>query len=202
MNYGEFKNYVLQLLDRYSVAGTAVPPSYCNQADLLARLPALADDALVCLATTACRLRASAALTNGTAEDGWTVYALPEDCWQLCADGVYRPGEDGVRVRDGCFRLLGGGRIAFPDDSPRTAEYFRYPRALGPAPADDAALDCPREAAPAAAFYAAAQLVLQDEPNAHAALYNEFETRLSRLGELPAALCEPLQNDYETGGAE
>ena len=39
MTYGELKNYVLQLLNQYSTAGTLTPPTYNNQADYLARLP-------------------------------------------------------------------------------------------------------------------------------------------------------------------
>ena len=50
------------------------------------------------------------------------------------------------------------------------------------------------------ACYAAAQLAALDDASLQAALYNEFENRLSRLGELPVANREEIGNMY--GGWE
>ena len=44
MNYHEAENMVLKLIDRYSVAGTPMALSYNNQADFVAKIPALLDD--------------------------------------------------------------------------------------------------------------------------------------------------------------
>ena len=56
----------------------------------------------------------------------------------------------------------------------------------------------------AGAYYradaAAAKLAALDDANLQAALYNEFENRLSRLGELPVANREEIGNMY--GGWE
>ena len=52
----------------------------------------------------------------------------------------------------------------------------------------------------AVACYAAAQLAALDDASLQAALYNEFENRLSRLGELPVANREEIGNMY--GGWE
>ena len=56
------------------------------------------------------------------------------------------------------------------------------------------------KACEAVACYAAAQLAALDDANLQAALYNEFENRLSRLGELPVANREEIGNMY--GGWE
>ena len=50
------------------------------------------------------------------------------------------------------------------------------------------------------ACYAAAQLAALDDASLQAALYNEFENRLSRLGELPVASREEICSVY--GGWE
>jgi len=201
MTYGELKNYVLQLLNQYSTAGALTPPTYNNQADYLARLPMLANDALVYIATTARRLRAVAELSVSDTIGNWNVCDLPDDFWQLRSGGLFAADDEGNLVRGREYRLLGERRLAVPASPARAwrAEYFRYPAELPAAPADTDALDCAREAAPAVAYYAAAQLVSPDDPGAQATLYNEFETRLARLGELPAAEPGGTEDVYPDG---
>ena len=62
MTYGALKDYVLQLMNQYSVAGTRIPMTYNEQADLVTRIPALTRDGLQYVATTARRLRTVAEL--------------------------------------------------------------------------------------------------------------------------------------------
>jgi len=204
MTYREFKDYVLQLIHQYSIAGAQIPATYNNQADFLTRIPALANDALVYLATTARRLRASAELVQCDSFGSWNVYELPDDFWQLRTGGLTGADAAGNAVRADRFRLLGERRIAVPAEPAAVwrAEYYRYPAELPAEPADTELLDCPPEAAYAAAFYAAAHLAMPDDPAAQAALYNEFETRLSRLGELPAAELGTVCGVYDWGDAE
>ena len=55
----------------------------------------------------------------------------------------------------------------------------------------------------AVAYYAAAHLVLQDDQYAQATLYNEFETKLSRLGEIPSTERDSVYDAYpDWGNAE
>ena len=127
---------------------------------------------------------------------------LPEDCWQICSGGVFRLGADGNVERTNGFRLLGEDRLAVAGaaDGAWMLEYFRYPVLLREKPEDGDLVDCPPECAGAVACYAAAQLAALDDANLQAALYNEFENRLSRLGELPVANREEIGNMY--GGWE
>ena len=71
MTYGEMKDFVLQLINQYSVAGSRVPLTYNDQADLVARIPALMRDGLIYVVTTARRLRAVADLTDRPVLPTW-----------------------------------------------------------------------------------------------------------------------------------
>ncbi len=202
MTYGELKQYVLKLINQYSVAGDTIPTTYNNQADYLARMPELTNDALVYIATTARRLRATAKLELVETEGKWNIYRIPDDFWQLCTGGVFSLDEDENIVRTNKFKLIGARRIAIPTEPSRNwrIEYFRYPASLGTDPTDDLALDCPEEACSAVALYVASHLVLQDDQYAQATLYNEFETKLSRLGEVQRAECDTVTDVYAGWG--
>ena len=198
MTYGQMRDRVLMLLNQYSIAGGKIRVTYNNQADYLARVPGAVNEALVYLATTARRLRKTAALERAEMLGSWQVFALPEDCWQVCAGGVMRLSAAGMLERTAAFRLLGEDRLAVAGaaDGAWMLEYFRYPVLLREKPEDGDLVDCPPECVGAAACYAAAQLAALDDANLQAALYNEFENRLSRLGELPAANREEIGNVY------
>ena len=183
MTYGELKNYVLQLLNAYSVAGEQVALSYNDQADLVARMPHLTRDALIYLATTVRKLRTVAELTEPQTVGNMLVYELPEDFYQLVG-GLVRL--DGGRETRYCgYRLVGGRQVQIPrEDAGRyQVEYFRYPQVPDEAPDPDLELDCPPEACSAVACYVAAHLAMEDNNYLHTALYNEFERKLMRLQE-------------------
>ena len=146
MTYGELKDFVLQLINQYSVAGSRVPLTYNDQADLVARIPALMRDGLIYVVTTARRLRAVADLTDPQEQGGLLIYDLPEDCYQL-AGGLLRLEGDQLR-RFQNYRLLGGRQMAIPREAQGQyqVEYFRYPQLPQATPMDDDRLDCPPEA--------------------------------------------------------
>ena len=198
MTYGQMRDRVLMLLNQYSIAGGKIRVTYNNQADYLTRVPGAVNEALVYLATTARRLRKVRQLEEAERTGTWRVFALPEDCWQICSGGVFRLGADGNVERTNGFRLLGEDRLAVAGaaDGAWMLEYFRYPRLLPPEPEDGALVDCPAECLGAAACYAAAQLAGYDDTYLQSVLQNEFENRLSRLGELPGAAREAVENAY------
>ena len=127
MTYGALKDYVLQLMNQYSVAGTRIPMTYNEQADLAARIPALTRDGLQYVATTARRLRTVAELGAPAEQGGVLLYDLPDDFYQMAA-GLLRL-EGGQYVRYQGYRLLGGRQVAVPkqDRGAFQVEYFRYP---------------------------------------------------------------------------
>ena len=88
MTFGEMKEFVLQLLHQYTVAGDVIPETYNGQADDLARIPFLTRDALLYVTTTNRKLRAVAELSHPEKQGEMLVYDLPDDCYQLMNGGL------------------------------------------------------------------------------------------------------------------
>ena len=200
MNYAWARDLTLQLINQYSVAGQKVDPGYNNQADYLARIPALLDDAQVYIATTVRRIREVVPLAQllPSYMPGWEIYDLPEDCWQISGGGLIR--FHGPRLqRYHKYRLLGGKQIAVPEGlrGELELEYFRRPKLLGAAPEDDDELDNTVEVQMALPYYTAAHLVMYDNAFAYSALMNEFETKLERLYELPQTELTITEDVYD-----
>ena len=201
MNYGQVKRRALALAQQYSIAGVPVKESYNNQADALLKLPDLVNDAQLLIATTARPIPAAAALETLDRErrGGGVLYWAPYDLWQVRGSGVLDlTGAQPRRLP--VLAWLGERQFLLEEGVPDGAvlEYYRYPHSLGDAPGDDAPLDNVPEAQTAVAFYAAAQLVREDDANAYAVLYNEFETRLGRLTE--PVTTEPVGTEDAYGG--
>ena len=197
MTYGELKEFVLQLLNRYSIAGQNIPAAYNDQADIVARIPALTRDALHYMATTCRRLREVTPLAEPARVGGYFLYQLPDDCYQICG-GLLRMKDDGQIVRYRNYRMVGGRQLLIPasDTGSYMVEYFRYPCVLPPEPEDDDFLDCPPEAQMAIAYYVAAHLAMEDNNYLHGALYNEFEVKMLRLQEGQTVECGVVEDVY------
>ena len=194
MTYGDMRDYILQLINQYSMTGSKVPITYNDQADALARIPALVRDALAYVTTTTRRLRAVAELAGPRQLGGLWVYDLPGDFFQA-AGGLWRREGSEVRRVHG-YRFLGSRQVAVTKGGEYLLEYFRYPVIPRGTPGDHEPLDCPEEAAAAVALYAAAHLVMDDNAYLYAALYAEFERRLQRLSEGVGAEWGRVVNDY------
>lgn len=197
MNYGQLKDYVLQLLNRYSIAGEKTPMSYNDQADVIARIPALVRDAVLYIATTACCLRELAPLAAPDRRGQWCVYQLPDDCYRICG-GLLRMEKDGEISRYHGYQMAGARQVLIPadDDGKFMVEYFRYPALVSLTPTDSDFIDCPPEAQQAVAYYVAAHLAMEDNNYLHAALHNEFEMKLLRLKEGLTARCGTVEDVY------
>lgn len=184
MTYGEMKDLVLQLLNRYTIAGEPVAQTYNDQADLAARIPALTRDALYYITTTTRRLRTVAELAEPEQMGGMQVYDLPDDCYQMIG-GLLQAASDGSIRRVYRYLPLGGRQVLIPNGlkGPWMVEYFRYPSVPAGIPEDDDFLDCPPEAQTAVAYYVASHLAMEDDRYLQGALYNEFEMKMARLQE-------------------
>lgn len=184
MNYRWARDFTLQLINQYSVAGAKVPDSYNNQADYIKRIPALLDDAQMYVATTAAPISALDDLKNLRCDDNgaWLTYTMPDDCWQMSGAGLIRYDGDTFQ-RFHRYHPAGDNKIAVPKEltGEVQVEYYRYPRLLGIDPKDEAELDNIPPVQMSLPYYVAAQLVMQDDAFAFSALSNEFETRLARL---------------------
>lgn len=199
MNYKQARDFTLQLINQYSVAGQKIADTYNNQADCLKRIPALLNDAQMQAATTTAPIREVDSLRNLRCDDNgaWLVYTMPEDCWQMCSGGLVQyDGEELRRFHK--YHPVGRNKIAVPRElgGEVQVEYLRYPRLLGMDPKDEDELDNTLAVQMALPYYAAAQLIMQDDAFAFSALSNEFESRLSRLAERPHTDLHTVENVY------
>ncbi len=206
MNYGEFRGAALLLADRYSLAGKELDSQYNNHADRLLKLPFFAESAQLLVATSARPIPALFSILPERAEGTEGTYlrfSLPEDCWRLTGRGL-GVVRDGRFFRSGDYLELGGGAILVPKASfgAVTIEYYRYPRPLGASPEDGAELDNVPEAQAALPYYAAAQLMMNENNSfAYAALMGQFEARLDRMREALRAQEGLVRDDYGGGAA-
>ena len=199
MKYKQLRDFTLQLINQYSVAGVTIAETYNNQSDYLKRIPALLNDAAVQAATTMAPIRATENLANLRCDDNgaWRVYTLPEDCFEVCSSGLIQ-FDDGDFRRFHRYHPVGRTKIAVPRDLSGEVhvEYFRYPYLLKDEPADEDEPDNTLAVQMALPYYAAAQLVMQDDAFAYSALSNEFESRLSRLAERPHTDMTVVEDAY------
>lgn len=197
MDYAWARDFTLELINQYSIAGDKVSMSYNNQSDYLNRIPKLLDDAQIIAATSVRRIRVVVPLVDlSTGKTG--IYTLPEDCWQMAGVGLARFSPGGLQ-RVHRYYMLGDKQFAVRDDrrGELWVEYFRYPRLLGTAPRGTDELDNTPEVQAALPYYAAAHLVMYDNAFAYSALFNEWEGKLDRMRELPQAEINVVEDVYD-----
>ena len=196
MQYRTIKRTVLELIDRYSVAGQPVSPAYNAHADALHRIPALINQALLDIRTGSCPERSVCRLDAG--EDvggGWRRHALPGDFWRLCSGGVRRVSGDGLSpVND---YQLNGERAILTPDGVYMVEYYHYPSQLPDDPPDEYECDESPDILRIACLYAAACLCRTEDEFLYTTLSNEYESRLSRL---TPALCAEVRSVRDVYG--
>jgi len=199
MNYGQLKRTVMQLVFSESIAGTEIPTTYNNQADYLRMIPALANDGMMYIATTVKRIPEMVPLTDLPMEEkgSYNLYTLPKNFWRMHNGGIVWPHQvEGGRLiyeRYHWYRLYTNDKLLVPKNvrnlEEMMVEYYRYPAMLGDEPGDTVELDNTPDTHAALPYYIAAQLVLYDDPFRYSALWNAFETRLSRI-------TEPVTTEY------
>lgn len=204
MDYKWAKDYTLELINQYSIAGAVTPETYNNQADYIARIPKLLNDAQMYVATSVGKIRAVEELENLSCDDNgkWRVYTMPRDYWQLCSGGLIRYDEHGELERCNLYHAIGANQIAVSKSvsGNMSAEYYRLPRSLPENPADDEPLDNTVPAQMTLPYYVAAHLVMYDNAFAYQALMNEFETRLNRLVGAPTIIYGTVADTYGDTG--
>lgn len=205
MNYAWARDYTLELIHQYTIAGAPVALSYNNQADYVARIPKLLNDAQLYVAAGPRRIRAAVPVTAlGRVRFGpHLAYTMPEDFWQMTSNGLISFRE-GKAYRFHRYHLLGNNLVALdePVPEPLILEYYRYPILLSGDPEDGEELDNTLEVQQALPFYAAAHLVMLDNAFAYSALYNEFEAKLARFQEVPQTEYNEIEDRYGTDGWE
>ena len=197
MTYAAIKRKVLELIDRYSVAGEVISPAYNGQSDYIRRIPGLINDAIVRIRTEARPIEGSCALTGGVKQGSMRRYGLPRECRSVKTGGVYRIVGGEWRPTAN-YRLLGNYGILLPDDGAEyVAEYYcQTPECLPDDPLDTYDIDEDPEILTAACYYAAGMLAMDDNEFVYAGLCNEFETRVKGMASQPTAEISPIRDVY------
>ena len=206
MNYGQMKDYILQLINRYSVAGTKYQPSYNNQQDYILKIPGLINDGLIYIASSIRKIPAQHILCPHEGEmygQHYRRYILPEDCLEVQSGGLMLPG-----ARQGESRWLKEYILQEPDfillpawlKEDAVLEYYRRPQLLPQAPEEDCRVDALLDVQMAVCYYAAAHLVIHDDEYIYTMLYNEFENRASRLVQAPTTEIGRVYDAYGIEG--
>lgn len=204
MNYGQIRDYILQLINRYTVAGEKYQPSYNNQQDYLLKIPALVNDALVYIASGVRRIPAQRLLrfSDGTVQGRYRAYGLPEDCIEVRSGGLLMPSSSGMRyVTD--YIVLEPNTILVPREVEQdmVLEYYRLPQLLPDKVSEDYRIDAAPDVQMAVCYYVAAHLVMFDDEFIYTSLYKEFENKAARLIQPPAATAAVVCDVYESEGA-
>lgn len=188
MKYGEFKNFVLGLINQAHARGIALDEYYNDQADYLHRIPGLYNAAMLELASEAVTLVGVMEATPSStvrSPEGFVAVAVPDDFIAMTGDGipVVRGGQM-TRIKG--YYMVGADTVMIRSDLVENGvlEYRRRPERLPMDPINidaDKQLDGTEEMQNAAAYYTAAMLVLQDDAFAYSALRNEYDDKLSEM---------------------
>jgi len=203
LTYGQVRDQTLKLLNQYTVAGRPVEPSYNNQEDYIKRIPALVNDAMMEIATTARKIPAQLRLRDlGCTKMGGQVrYELPEDFYQFVSGSVVTTVEGAV-LHTNRFARLGQRTFLVPDteNGDYTLTYYRYPRLLEEEPDEEEQLDNEPETHYAIPFYAAAFLADHDDSFLCALFMNKFEDKLAKMSQGVNARPETVSDVYRFFG--
>lgn len=188
MKYGEFKSFVLGLINQAQARGVELDEYYNDQADYLQRIPGLYNAAMLELASEAVTLVGVMEPTQSStvrSPEGFVAVAVPDDFIAMTGDGipVVRGGQM-TRIKG--YYMVGADTVMIRSDLVESGvlEYRRRPERLPMDPAEidaDKQLDGTEEMQNAAAYYAAAMLVLQDDAFAYSVLRNEYDDKLSEM---------------------
>lgn len=189
----------------YSIAGTEIPESYNDQADLLAMIPGLVNSGQLDIATSKRRIPAAVRLSeleHGPV-GGWEVYTLPENCWQMVPGGLLdlsspKPGQRRPERFTGY--MVGLGRSLYmPEGMPADrylVEYRRYPERVAEDTPEETELDNEPETHECLVFYVAAGLLADDDPYRSGLLMTEYRIRKDLLREPVWLTQEPIVDSY------
>lgn len=197
MRYSDIKRETLSHINQYTMAGDPISPFYNNQADYLKRIPVLINEALVSIRTLVKPDPVVLPLTYGEKYGDMVRYRLPNDFWSLKTGGVTVVAAGRFRKTNE-YQLQGKKYILVPQELADrvTVEYYKYPPQLPLDAADDFNLDEEIDVLQAATYYAAANLVLHDDETMYSYLFNDYESRLSRLSNGVTVEVQPVQDSY------
>ena len=200
MTYGEARDKTLQLINSYSLGGRVIESSYNEQQDYLNRIPGLLNDAMMFIAMNIRPIQAQEPLDYKYAErvGGMYRFDLPTDFYEIDTAGLLVVS-DCAAYRCTSYTMASDDSILVPWlDGDVLLLYHRLPTLLPDKPADDAKLSGEKAVQYVLPYYAAAQLLLQDDAYAYTQLYNEWTTRVAQLRPAPRPEYGLVEDVYGT----
>lgn len=178
----------LQLLNQYSIVGAQIPLTYNDQQDDELRMIGLINDAMMEIATVAKPI---------TEFETFEVEKVPDteptkNIEHLMPPDIYQPisvrftpacGGPEIMVEANKYKWLGEETLLVPNRPAGTyvVEYSRYPAQYNLDTNKNTRLDNTPDTHSIIPYFVAAMIALDDNQKAYYALYNVWETRLSRL---------------------
>lgn len=183
MTYGEFKQFVLSLINQATIRGDEIEDSYNDQADYTLRIPMLYNDAAGKVATEGKAYVATMDLDSVEKEDagnGFTIITPPDGFIKMTGDGI--PLVRGGRMTRLQRYYMVGNKLYVRNDLMRgVIEYEKEPDMLPITPDENTELDGDREQQFCAAYYVAAMIIAQADAFMYSVLMNEYNDRLNNM---------------------
>lgn len=199
MRYVELKNQVLKLLNQYSIAGDEIADTYNNQDDYLKRIPALANDCIMELATTARKIPATICTADMEKEEigAQVIYTLPADFFQFKSGDTLRIS-DNITLHTNVYMIHGQYKLIIPkcEDGKYVLTYYRYPHLLPEEPDDNDEIDNVPETHYAIPYYVCSFLAVHDDSFQYAAFRNTYADKVDRMMPDITAEVKPVDDAY------
>jgi len=208
VTYGQFRDFVLSLINQYSANDKQIVRDYNDQADYVNRIPRLYNDAMSEIASQTDEFTGVmdvGVLPKNLVRPGWIAVTPPEDYMRMTGAGI-PVVRGGVMYRSNDYHVMGDGRVVLSAELFRNGliEYCRKPRRLDVEPQEltgAEVLDGPDECNYAAAYHVAALLVLEDNPYMYSVLESGYEDRLkqikTKLRADTGAVCDSYALNYD-----
>lgn len=194
----------LKLLNQYTIMGTYVPDTYNDQQDDKIRMITLINDAIMEIATVARPIISYVEFTVPKKDPKEPyrdlAFEMPEDFDRATAV-LFTPayGRDRTTHEADYYKWLGDDTFTVPNKYPGTyrIEYMRWPAQYTAETPLTTQLDNTPDTHSVIPYYVAAMIANYDDQKAYYNLFNQWETRLSRLGyKPPHATFEGIRDVY------
>ena len=194
----------LKLLNQYTIMGSYIPSTYNDQEDDKLRMVNLINDAVMEIATVARPIISYVEFTvpkkdpNEPYKD--LIFQMPEDFDRAVAV-LFTPsyGRDQTTHEADYYKWLGDDTFTVPNRFAGVyrVEYMRWPHHYDQNTPLNTTIDNTPDTHSVIPYYVAAMIANYDDQKAYYNLFNQWETRLSRLGyKPPHATFEPVIDVY------
>jgi len=208
MTYGDIRDNTLRLINQYTRIGNKINLTYNEQDDIVNRIPAFANDAMLIIARGPRPIEASAELDPKDAVEMGRLlkFTLPEDLIDIQPGGLLLLHPKGM-TRSSDYKQMDDDHIVVPGylfrhGATPVLQYYRRPQLLSDSPADSDPMDNVVTAQEPIPYYCAANIQLMDnDAYAHSILFNMWQDKLNELSKPPQAEHNIVEDVYSAHGS-